>query len=77
MRCVPVPFGKELGTADREKWKNQSGFSILLTGLSPKAQRERFRRRRQRVISRQAPGFTADYFAAEARFWLRDRRCRL
>jgi hypothetical protein len=35
MRRVQVPFGKELGTADREKWKNQSGCSIFPTGLTP------------------------------------------
>jgi hypothetical protein len=35
MRRVQVPFGKELGPADREKWKNQSGISIFPTGLTP------------------------------------------
>jgi hypothetical protein len=35
MRRGQVPFGKEPVTADREKWKNQNGFSILPTGLTP------------------------------------------
>jgi hypothetical protein len=35
MRRVQVLFGKELGTADREKWKNQNGCSIFPTGLTP------------------------------------------
>jgi hypothetical protein len=35
MRRVHVPFGKELGPADREKWENQTGCSIFPTGLTP------------------------------------------
>jgi hypothetical protein len=35
MRRVQVPLEKELGTADWEKWKNQSGCSIFPTGLTP------------------------------------------
>jgi hypothetical protein len=35
MRRVQVPLEKELGTADREKCKNQSGFSVFPTGLTP------------------------------------------
>ncbi len=35
MRRVQVAFGKKLSTADREKWKNQTGFSLIPTGLTP------------------------------------------
>jgi hypothetical protein len=35
MRRVQVLFAKEPGAADREKWKNQSGFSILSNGVNP------------------------------------------
>jgi hypothetical protein len=35
MRRVQAPLEKELGTADREKWENQSGFPIFPTGLTP------------------------------------------
>jgi hypothetical protein len=35
MRRAQVPLEKELGRADREKGKNQSGCSIFPTGLTP------------------------------------------
>jgi hypothetical protein len=36
MRRVQVLLTKQLGTADREKWKNQSGCSIFPTGFTPR-----------------------------------------
>jgi hypothetical protein len=35
MRRVQVSLAKEFGAADREKGKNQSGFSLFPTGLTP------------------------------------------
>jgi hypothetical protein len=35
MRRVQVPFAKKLDRADWEKGKNQSGFSLFPTGLTP------------------------------------------
>ena len=35
MRRVQVVFAKNLGAAEREEWKGQSGFSILSDGVSP------------------------------------------
>jgi hypothetical protein len=35
MRRVQVPFGKELGTADREKWTKPKWFFHFSDGVSP------------------------------------------
>jgi hypothetical protein len=35
MRRVRVLLTKQFSAADRAKWKNQSGFSVFPTGLTP------------------------------------------
>ena len=35
MRRVQVPLEKELGTADREKWKKPIGFFHFSDGVNP------------------------------------------
>jgi hypothetical protein len=35
MRRVQVVFAKEFGATDREKGKNQNGFSFFAPGLTP------------------------------------------